>query len=70
VRINPNDSLCWHCANAIPSAEKKTGCSWSIWREDVPGWEIIETVRRVKYNHQEIEKTGKTVIKCPMFKEG
>lgn len=34
-------SICWYCANAVPSA--KTGCNWSINFEPVDGWDAMMT---------------------------
>ncbi|MBQ9709471.1 MAG: helix-turn-helix transcriptional regulator [Clostridia bacterium] len=32
------DSLCWKCANSVPDALGKRGCSWSEELRPVKGW--------------------------------
>lgn len=34
-------SICWHCANAVPT--EKMGCCWSRHFEPVPGWDAVMT---------------------------
>ena len=63
--IPKTGSICWGCANAIPSRYGGTGCSWSENRIPVEGWTAVKT-----------EQTGITgkpivsycVIKCPQYK--
>lgn len=35
---NGKPTLCWWCQNAVPSAERGHGCSWSRAAQPVPGW--------------------------------
>lgn len=73
-------TLCWCCANAVPSPETGAGCSWSRREHTpVPGW-VAErrdipryyTLRRsggVTYTSAGMEESYR-VISCPEFKEG
>ena len=38
-------TLCWSCANAVPSADGKRGCSWSIGLKPVKGWDAVKSVK-------------------------
>ena len=61
----PKKSLCWSCANAIPSST--TGCSWSQSFQPVSGWTAI---RRDIYTG-EINGTESYIVqKCPYFVRG
>ena len=40
---NYKDTLCWHCANAVPNREKTRGCSWSRKFIPVEGWTAART---------------------------
>lgn len=54
----PNQSLCWSCQNAVPSAT--TGCCWSRDFKPVEGWEATPNPNP--------EMESFRVKKCPWFK--
>lgn len=59
-------TLCWSCANAVPSMDGKVGCEWSISLKPVPGWlaeyESVMDAGKIHGSH--------LVLACPKFKEG
>lgn len=55
----PNQSLCWSCQNAVPTAT--TGCCWSRHFKPVEGWEATPNPNP--------EMESFRVKKCPCFKE-
>lgn len=62
-------TLCWLCANAVPSPSPngcgyKTGCEWSIYGQKVPGWDAEEC--RIGG----LTKPSFLVKSCPKFKRG
>lgn len=54
---NPNQSICWNCQNAVPSAT--TGCCWSRNFMPVKGWEAKPNLDMRSFR----------IKKCPLFKE-
>lgn len=59
------DSLCWDCQKAIGK------CSWSEYgkQEPVPGWTVEVTKRTERVNGYTYDRTGMTVLACPLFEE-
>lgn len=64
----PTESLCWCCKHAVPDAEGKRGCSWSIRHEPVKGWKIVESAKYKAGDGREI--TSYKVSECPKFERG
>lgn len=62
-----NQTLCWDCANAVPSYRKGTGCSWSKHFKPVEGWTAEKTELPASYKR---EIASYLVIECPNFKKG
>lgn len=62
-------SICWYCANAVPS--QHTGCPWSINFEAVEGWdaEITDELHRNEIGADSIAhgKHAYLVKDCPLF---
>ena len=62
-------SLCWYCANAVPSA--KTGCNWSINFEPIDGWDakVTDDMHRNELGEESIAygKHAYLVKDCPEF---
>ena len=62
-------SLCWYCANAVPS--DVTGCPWSRDFDEVEGWEAICTdhLHRNEIGADSIAhgKHAYLVKECPMY---
>ena len=55
-------TLCWLCANAVPS--EKYGCAWSTRYEPVPGWDAdVSTTNWA----EQWDETIYCVKKCPQF---
>lgn len=65
-QLKEKGSLCWRCKHAVPSPIKKTGCSWSIGFNPIPGWEAKEV-----FSVRDGEKVpcGYMVKSCPLFEE-
>lgn len=63
----PGETLCWCCKNAVPDAEGRRGCEWSIYNQKVPGWDAD----RVILSDQEECRTWSYIVKrCPKFVRG
>jgi hypothetical protein len=60
-------TLCWHCKNAVPNRYGTRGCSWSIHKVPVKGWDAEPTTLRFYEGHT--IKSYK-VKSCPNFEEG
>lgn len=60
-------TLCWGCANAVPSYRKGTGCSWSKYFKPVEGWTAEKTELTGGYNQK---VTSYLVSECPEYKKG
>ena len=56
-----NSTLCWHCVNAVPNAER--GCSWSRKLIPVEGWRA--TRKPMKYDLKMVESF--IVHWCPEY---
>ena len=63
-------SLCWYCANAVPSRDGERGCSWSVEGNPVPGWKASKRKIRARSWHGVKVIDTFFVRKCPMFREG
>lgn len=50
-------SLCWQCANAVPTSDGKFGCEWSVHGLPVEGW-VLNVVP---------DEDGINVKTCPEF---
>lgn len=71
--MNNVQTLCWSCANAVPSADGERGCPWSLKGEPVEGWSAIRRDIR-------LQSTGKKdkarsvesylVVACPRYRLG
>lgn len=66
---NREATLCWICANAVPSPNPKgygykAGCEWSIYGQKVPGWDAEEC------HVGGLTKPSFLVKSCPKFKRG
>lgn len=59
-------SLCWSCQNAVPSADGRRGCEWSISKKPVEGWTAQESWQTAI--HGEKLRSYK-VLSCPKYKE-
>jgi len=59
-------SLCWSCQNAVPSADGKRGCEWSIKKQPVEGWTAVEKWQAAMRGGQ---MRCYKVISCPKYKE-
>lgn len=65
--IKPTDTLCWECANAVPTL--KTGCTWSEHGIPVDGWTAIDdTDRYRKYSTSPNIKPYYCILDCPEFR--
>lgn len=64
--IMKHATLCWGCANAVPSADRKTGCIWSRRFKPVPGWDAQYSPAREVGKGQWVPESY-TVISCPKF---
>ena len=40
-----NQTICWECVNAVPSADGSRGCNWSRKLEPVAGWNATQYER-------------------------
>lgn len=64
-----HDTICWQCANAVPS--QYTGCPWSEKGLPVEGWEAEDTTdKHIDYMSQKYIDSGQrmyNVYDCPMF---
>lgn len=64
-----NQSICWLCANAVPS--ETTGCNWSREFKPVEGWEAELSTNKwandfwISQGHDVYH-----VYKCPEFVKG
>lgn len=64
-------TLCWDCKNAVATADRKHGCSWSRWFRPVDGWEAVrKDVRVISGGTQERLSESYIVKKCPQFEAG
>lgn len=65
-----HESLCWSCANAVPS--QHTGCTWSLDLEPVEGWVAEDVTHKyiARMNDRDIEADKRTynVYECPQFR--
>ena len=66
-------TLCWECANAVPSKEKETGCPWSMEGKPVDGWTAKKG--HLIFTHgwkprKDVKVTTYRVDKCPLFQRG
>lgn len=72
--VEMTESLCWKCANAVPSRDGKRGCSWSRNFEPVPGWQArktkISVTRFINRKNTYVKIGTYHVNKCPSFVEG
>lgn len=68
--IKDHDTICWMCANAVPS--DTTGCSWSENEIPVDGWVAENTTKAHarEMRDSEFQRSLKfyNVHDCPMFK--
>ena len=62
------ETICWHCANAVPS--EKTGCPWSESFRDVEGWKAEKTIISNYYSGKKNIEYSYIVRMCPMFRAG
>lgn len=60
-RVIANKSICWGCLHAVPDPDLKAGCPWSKEAKPVKGW---KTMQRTQVNG------ARTVLSCPLYKEG
>lgn len=61
------DTLCWHCANAVPNREKTRGCSWSRKFIPVEGWTAEETSIYCQRREGRKHDVSYIVRSCPEF---
>lgn len=63
-------SLCWYCANAVPSADGSRGCSWSVEGNPVEGWKAKK--QKIKARSGRGTRVIDTffVRRCPEFRDG
>ena len=59
-------SLCWSCQNAVPSADGRRGCEWSIFKRPVEGWTAQESWQTGIHGGR---LRSYKVISCPKYKE-
>mgnify|MGYP005756871875 CR=1 FL=1 len=71
--MNNVQTLCWSCANAVPSADGERGCPWSLEGKPVEGW----SARRRDIQLQSPKKKDKArsvesylVVACPLYRPG
>lgn len=70
-KFQPPATLCWDCKNAVPTLDRKCGCSWSRWFRPVEGWEAVrKDVRVISGGTQERMSESYIVKKCPQFVKG
>lgn len=62
--LNRGPSLCWKCANSVPSSKRETGCEWSNNFKPVPGWVAKECKLQIYRGH---DLQSYHVIECPKF---
>ena len=62
------DTLCWRCANAVPTED--TGCLWSREFKPVEGWDAEETSVLAKNKSGARHLVSYRVKSCPGFEEG
>ena len=69
VRIT--ETICWQCANAVPSSDGSRGCPWSRSFQPVPGWSVrkrkISVCRWVNKKNVYVKIETYHVKKCPLF---
>lgn len=58
-----SNTICWNCANFVPSADGKYGCKWSSKFSPVEGWEINDALT----DNVSFLSTAYTVVSCPEF---
>ena len=66
-------TLCWSCVHAAPSADGERGCPWSLKGEPVDGWSAIRRDIRLqnpkkKENVRSVESY--LVVACPLYRPG
>lgn len=64
----PTESLCWCCENAVPDKEGLKGCEWSMYKQPVKGWRVVEAAEYHMADGR-ICKSYK-VSSCPKFARG
>ena len=57
------ESLCWDCANAVPT--ETLGCTWSRFLEPISGWDADDTSGLFRYSGSAYH-----VNSCPLFVAG
>ena len=63
---NYKDTLCWHCANAVPNRAGTRGCSWSKKFIPVEGWEALKTNVFASNGKNKTRVTQSYIVKsCP-----
>ena len=60
--VTNRKTLCWKCVHAVPHGER--GCSWSVYKIPVDGWDAMEDVLRVSPKYSVISYNVKS---CPQF---
>ena len=65
------ETICWQCANAVPSSDGSRGCPWSRSFHPVPGWSAkkkrISVCRWVNKKNVYVKIETYHVKKCPLF---
>lgn len=61
-------TLCWCCKHAVPDRDGKRGCEWSVYSQEVPGWEVSENTEYIMANGS--KSVAYNVIRCPKFERG
>lgn len=70
IRRDKSLTLCWYCANAVPSRDGERGCPWSVQGNPVPGWKADRKIIKCK-NKKTVKMTETFFVrKCPMYSEG
>lgn len=67
-------TLCWSCANAVPSADGERGCPWSRSGKPVEGWSAIRRDIRLQPTDKKKKHVRSVesylVVACPLYRPG
>ena len=63
-------TLCWSCRNAVPTADGSCGCSWSKRYVPVKGWNALRRDVAVMKYKRPCATESYMVKDCPEFIEG
>lgn len=71
IRRDKKLTLCWYCANAVPSRDGERGCPWSVEGNPVEGWSATgKTIKCKRSGCKDKMMQTFFVRKCPLYVEG